>query len=208
MAHFHICVSESCVFLSLTYFLSFLLTPWSRILLERPIVFQQVKIFPAFYGTRMFVTAFTSAHHLSLSWATSMQSMPSHPTPWRSILLLYSYLRLGLPSGLFPSGLHTKPCIHSTSPVRATCSAHFILIDLVTRTMLVKECRCYVFLRSLLQDWHLHQSAILTYTNICVCSWLVSCVVMLLTRKGRSYYQVLTDGFNRKIGSNWTCFRL
>jgi hypothetical protein len=33
------------------------------------------------------------------------QSRPPHPTSWRSILILSSHLQLGLPSGLFPSGL-------------------------------------------------------------------------------------------------------
>jgi hypothetical protein len=31
-----------------------------------------VKKFPAFYGTRRFITAFTRARHLSLSWASSI----------------------------------------------------------------------------------------------------------------------------------------
>jgi hypothetical protein len=44
-----------------------LLTPWSRALLEKLTGFQPVKKFPAFYGTRRFITAFTSARHLSLS---------------------------------------------------------------------------------------------------------------------------------------------
>jgi len=41
--------------------------PWSRVLLEKLTGFQQVKKFPVFHGTRRFVTAFTSARHLSLS---------------------------------------------------------------------------------------------------------------------------------------------
>jgi len=45
------------------------LTPWSRVLLQKLTGSQLVKKFPAFYGTRRFITAFTSACHLSLSWA-------------------------------------------------------------------------------------------------------------------------------------------
>ena len=50
----------------LTYLLTYLLTPWSRVL-EQLTRFQSVKKFPAFYGTRRFITAFTSGRHLSLS---------------------------------------------------------------------------------------------------------------------------------------------
>ena len=42
---------------------------------------QLVKKFPAFDGTRMFNTAFTSARHLSLSWASPIQSIPRIPLP-------------------------------------------------------------------------------------------------------------------------------
>jgi len=45
--------------------------PWSVVLLEKPTGFQLVKKFPAFYGIRRFITAVTSACHLSLSWASS-----------------------------------------------------------------------------------------------------------------------------------------
>ena len=69
---------------------------------------QLVKKFPAFYGTRGFITLFRSACHLSLSWASSIQSITSHPASWRSILILSSRLRLGLPSGLFLSDFPTK----------------------------------------------------------------------------------------------------
>ena len=43
------------------------LTPWSRVLLEKLTGLQLVKKFPAFYVTPKFITAFTSANHLSLS---------------------------------------------------------------------------------------------------------------------------------------------
>jgi hypothetical protein len=45
----------------------YFLTPWSRILLEKLTGFQLVMEFPAFYGTRRFITAFTSARQLPLS---------------------------------------------------------------------------------------------------------------------------------------------
>ena len=108
-----------------TYLPTYLLTPWSRVLPEKLTGSQLVKKFPAFYGTRRFITAFTSARHLSLSWARSIQSMPSHPTSWRSILILSSHLLLDLPSGLFPPGFPTKflyaplliPCVLHAPPI-------------------------------------------------------------------------------------------
>jgi hypothetical protein len=54
---------------------SYLLTPWSRVLPEKPKRPKLPKKFPAFYGTRRFITAFTRAHHLSLSWSRLMQFM-------------------------------------------------------------------------------------------------------------------------------------
>jgi len=41
--------------------MSYLLTPWSSVHLEKLTGFQLVKKFPAFYGTRRFITAFRSA---------------------------------------------------------------------------------------------------------------------------------------------------
>ena len=46
-----------------------LLTPWSRVLLEKLTGSQLVKKFPAFYGSRRFIPASTSARHMSLFWA-------------------------------------------------------------------------------------------------------------------------------------------
>ena len=81
----------------LTYLLTYSLTPWSRVLLEKVTGSHLAKIFPAKCG-----------EYLSLSWPTSIQSMPPHPTSWRSFLILTSHLRLGLASGHFPSCFQTK----------------------------------------------------------------------------------------------------
>ena len=106
-----ILISHSMVLISvITYLLTYLLTPWSRVLLEKLASLQLVKKFPACYGTRGFLTALTSARHLSLSWASPIKSSYPNPTSWRSILILSSHLRLGLPSGLFPSGFPTSSC--------------------------------------------------------------------------------------------------
>jgi len=83
--------------LLLTYLLTYLL------LLEKLTDLQLVKKFPAFHGTRRFITARTSVHHLSPSWAGPTQSIYQHPKSWRSILILSTNLRLGLHSVLFPS---------------------------------------------------------------------------------------------------------
>jgi hypothetical protein len=81
---------------------------WSWALLEKLPIVQLLENFPAFYGTRRFITAFTWAFHRSQSSATSIQSLLSHPTSLRSILILSTHLHLGLPSGLFPSGFPTN----------------------------------------------------------------------------------------------------
>ena len=93
----------------------YLLTPWCRVLLEKLTGLQLVKKFPAFHGTRRFITALTSIGHLSLSWASPIQSIYPHPTPWRSIQILSTHLHLGLPSGLLPSGFPTKN-LYTPSP--------------------------------------------------------------------------------------------
>ena len=99
-----------------------LLTLWCRVLLEKLTGLQLVKKFHAFHGTRRFITSLTSLRHPSLSWASPIQSIYPHPTSWRSILILSTHLRLGLPSGLFPSGFPTKTLYTPlSSTIRATC---------------------------------------------------------------------------------------
>jgi hypothetical protein len=85
----------------LTYLLTYLLHG-AESFLRSWLVLQLVKKFPAFYGTRKFITVLTSARHLSI------QSPQHPPTSRRSILIISSHLRLGLHNGLSPSGLPTK----------------------------------------------------------------------------------------------------
>jgi hypothetical protein len=102
------CDPQTCVTCRLYY----LLTPRCTVLLEQLTGLQLVKKFPAFHGTPRFITALTSFRYLSLSWASPIQSIYPHPTSWRSILILSTHLRLGLPIGLLPSGFPTKTPIH------------------------------------------------------------------------------------------------
>jgi hypothetical protein len=109
--------NQICISL-LTYLLTYLRTPWSSVLLEKLTGLHLFKKFSAFYWTRRFITAFTIARQLPLSWASPIQSIPPHPTSWRSILIFF-HLRLGLPRDLFPSDFPTKPYTHLSPSLSA-----------------------------------------------------------------------------------------
>jgi len=124
--------------------ITYLLTAWCRVLLENITALQLVKKFLAFHGPQRFITALTSVRHLSLSSASPIQSIYPHPTSWRSTLILSTHLRLGLSSGLLPSGFPTKTLYTPlSSTIRATCPAHLILLDFITRTTLGEKYKSF-----------------------------------------------------------------
>jgi len=86
-------------------------TALSRILPEKPTIIQLVEKFPTFFWTRMFITAFTSVRHLSLSWTRPIESLSPPHISWTSILIL-SLLRQGFQVVTFPQVSSPKPDMH------------------------------------------------------------------------------------------------
>jgi hypothetical protein len=81
-----------------------------------PPVVRPLDSFSAFYETRRFITEFTRALHLFLSWATPIQPTSHHPTSPRSIPILSTHLHLSLLSDLFPLAFPPITYIHFFSP--------------------------------------------------------------------------------------------
>ena len=60
---------------------AYLLNPWRRVVLEKLTGSAASQEIPRIFGTRRFITIFTSARHLSLSWANSIQCPQPLPLP-------------------------------------------------------------------------------------------------------------------------------
>jgi hypothetical protein len=100
----------------------YVLTPLSRVILEKLTGLNLVKKTLAIYGTGRYITTFTSAHQVPLSSATPIQAIHPRHTSWRSILISSSHLCVGLPIGSFPP----KTTVHASylPPNCVTCCTH------------------------------------------------------------------------------------
>ena len=160
---------------------------------------------PHIFVTRRFITVLTSTRHLSLSWANYIQSPQPPLTSWRSILILYSHLRLGLPSGLFPSGFRTRnlytplPC-----PIRATCPAHLILLSnqldalfnvFISLLYMFRTTQCSSSGESIVSIHHL--------VYITLCSWPSGMQVPLWPAYQTTTYTEWYTGCPRRNGQNF-----
>jgi hypothetical protein len=109
---------------------------WSWALLEKPPIVQLPKNFPAFYRTRRFITVFTRALHWSLSWAISIQSIPSHPVSLVGCPRpLIQYIRIFSPyldRVTSIRNLRTRHAVVTRDPPNMAESFHILLNSLVT----------------------------------------------------------------------------
>ena len=133
---------------------TYLLTPWRRVLLEKLTGLQLVKKFPEFHGTRRFITALTSVRHLSIL----RQPNPVHIHTSHLLEIHPNIIHPSTPRSphwsltlRFP---HQEPIHPLSSPIRATCRAHLILLDFITRTILGEEYRSFSSSLHNLQLWN------------------------------------------------------
>jgi hypothetical protein len=84
------------------------------------------------HGNHRFITVF-------LSWARPIETTPPHPMSLRFVLIVPTYLLVGLPSAVFPSEFPTNN-LHAFLyfPILATCSAHRIFLHLIILIILSK----------------------------------------------------------------------
>ena len=120
-----------CLEIIYIYIYIYIFTPRSTVLLEKLTCSQIVKNLPTSYGTQWFITAFTSARHLSLSWSSFIQSMsPSFHFPKIQINIILPSTP-GSPKWSFSlrcpyqNPVYASPLLHTLSTHHPSHSSRF-----------------------------------------------------------------------------------
>lgn len=102
---------------------------------------QPFKILPIFRGTWKLITVFVSVPMVSILGQMNPVHI-AHTTSPRSILISYSHLYLDLLISLFPA-IFTTETLHAllSSPMRAICPAHPIILDLIILILYGEKCK-------------------------------------------------------------------
>jgi hypothetical protein len=115
------------------YLITYLLTPLSRVFLKKLTGTHVFTKFPAFYGTRKFITSFTTPPPVPIvSQINPVLTLTSQFVKNYFNIFLSSMPRSSKWS-LSLKCLHQNPVSTSPLPVRAACPFHLIIVDLFTR---------------------------------------------------------------------------
>jgi len=125
---------SSCCYLQILNYLliTYSITAWNRVLLEKLTGSQLVKKFPHFMEPKGALPHSRMPATCPYPEPDHSSTCPPHPTSLRSIIILSSHLRVGLPS-VFPTKALYIPLTHTCCMPRPSHSSRF---DLVTISQL------------------------------------------------------------------------